>query len=116
MREVDVAQRDRTPDLLDAPALASASARLVLDPGGGVRLDDGSGDIAAHAGRILLAVHDAQLTGAWQRMKLCRNPECEVAFWDSSRNTSGVWHDVRTCGNVANLRKSRARRAARAAE
>ena len=45
-------------------------------------------------------------------MKVCRNPECEVAFWDSSRNTSGVWHDGRTCGNVANLRESRARRSA----
>ena len=64
------------------------------------------------AARALLAIHDAQVTGAWRRMKVCRNPECEVAFWDSSRNTSGVWHDGRTCGNVANLRESRARRSA----
>ena len=30
----------------------------------------------------------------------------------ASRNNSRVWHDVRTCGNVANLRASRARRRA----
>ncbi|MFD7480728.1 CGNR zinc finger domain-containing protein [Streptomyces sp. NPDC059837] len=27
-----------------------------------------------------------------------------------SLNNSGVWHDVRTCGNVANLRAFRQRR------
>ena len=66
---------------------------------------------ASLRGRALLAIRDAQVTGAWQRLKVCRNPECRVAFWDSSRNSSGVWHDVRTCGNVVNLRNSRARRA-----
>ncbi|WP_305783193.1 CGNR zinc finger domain-containing protein [Symbioplanes lichenis] len=93
----------------------TASARLVLDAGGAVTTE-APDSLAALAGRVLLAVRDAQLAGTWSRMKLCRNPACRVAFWDSSRNTSGVWHDVRTCGNVANLRKSRARRAARAQE
>jgi predicted RNA-binding Zn ribbon-like protein len=39
---------------------------------------------------------------------------CPCAFYDRSRNNSRVWHDVRTCGNVANLRASRARRRAAA--
>ena len=60
--------------------------------------------------RVLRAVYAAQLTGQWSRLKVCRNPECRVAFWDSSRNSSAVWHDSRTCGNLANLRNSRARR------
>ena len=34
------------------------------------------------------------------------------AFYDRSRNNGRVWHDVHTCGNVANLRASRARRRA----
>jgi predicted RNA-binding Zn ribbon-like protein len=79
---------------------------------------DGTVSVAASAdgaaslrGRALLAIRDAQVTGAWRRLKVCRNPECRVAFWDTSRNCSGVWHDVRTCGNIANLRNSRARRA-----
>ncbi|KAA0921351.1 CGNR zinc finger domain-containing protein [Streptomyces apricus] len=92
-----------------------AAARIRLDTDGTVRITPDSVGIAALGHRVLLAVHDSQLTGAWRRLKLCRNPQCLVAFWDGSRNTSGVWHDVRTCGNAANLRKSRARRAARAA-
>ncbi|GMA87986.1 hypothetical protein GCM10025868_32360 [Angustibacter aerolatus] len=43
---------------------------------------------------------------------MCANPECGAAFYDGSPNASRRWHDVRTCGNVANLRASRARRAA----
>jgi hypothetical protein len=54
----------------------------------------------------------AQLTGTWPRLKTCRNPECGSSFYDRSKNNSGVWHDVKTCGNVANLRASRARRRA----
>ena len=49
-------------------------------------------------------------TGRGTRLKACRNPHCPCAFHDASRNNSRVWHDVRTCGNVANLRASRARR------
>ncbi|MGV9881539.1 CGNR zinc finger domain-containing protein [Streptomyces sp. NPDC003006] len=47
---------------------------------------------------------------AARRLKTCRNPLCRVAFYDRSRNNSGVWHDVKTCGNAANLRAYRARR------
>jgi len=35
-----------------------------------------------------------------------------VAFFDRSRNNSGVWHDVKFCGNAANLRAFRARQRA----
>ncbi|MEU1699398.1 CGNR zinc finger domain-containing protein [Streptomyces pseudogriseolus] len=52
----------------------------------------------------------AQTDGTWRRLKLCREPGCRSAFYDRSRNNSGVWHDVRRCGNAANLRASRARR------
>ncbi len=59
-------------------------------------------------GEVLLAQRD----GRWERLKVCRNPACPCAFYDRSRNNSRVWHDVHTCGNVANLRASRARRRA----
>jgi predicted RNA-binding Zn ribbon-like protein len=52
----------------------------------------------------------AQASDTWKRLKLCANPMCLSAFYDRSRNNSGVWHNVRTCGNAANLRASRARR------
>jgi predicted RNA-binding Zn ribbon-like protein len=52
----------------------------------------------------------AQQAGLWARLKLCHNIDCRAAFFDTSRNNSGVWHDVSTCGNTANLRAFRERR------
>jgi predicted RNA-binding Zn ribbon-like protein len=95
---------------LPPPIEAAAAVRLM--PDGTVSVVPASEGAAGLRARVLLALRDAQLTGAWRRLKVCRNPECRVAFWDNSRNSSGVWHDVRTCGNVANLRNSRARRVA----
>ncbi|MGW7269358.1 CGNR zinc finger domain-containing protein [Streptomyces sp. NPDC054864] len=54
----------------------------------------------------------AQTTGEWRRLKICRNERCATAFYDRSRNNSGVWHSTRGCGNAANLRASRQRRRA----
>lgn len=56
---------------------------------------------------LLLAQH----TGALERFRSCANPACGAAFYDRTRNGSRVWHDAKTCGNVMNLRASRARRA-----
>jgi predicted RNA-binding Zn ribbon-like protein len=53
----------------------------------------------------------AQQTGALERFRSCANPACGAAFYDRTRNGSRVWHDSKTCGNVMNLRASRARRA-----
>src|SRR3954447_2431522 len=95
-------ERDHDRDRSDGPSPATVEsvARVRLDPDGTVRFGPDQVGIPALGQRVLLAIYDAQLTGSWRRLKLCRNPLCEVAFWDSSRNTSGVWHDVRTCGNV----------------
>ena len=94
-----------------APARAVPTS-VVLEPSGAVRLQPtGSGVrwlASAVWGEVLLAQHD----GRWERLKVCRNPVCPCVFYDRSRNNSRVWHDVRTCGNVANLRASRARRKA----
>jgi predicted RNA-binding Zn ribbon-like protein len=56
------------------------------------------------------AVLMAQDRDTLRRLKLCRNEMCGSAFYDRSKNSSGVWHDVHVCGNAANLRASRARR------
>ncbi|MDR7275213.1 CGNR zinc finger domain-containing protein [Catenuloplanes atrovinosus] len=96
-----------------APARpVEAAPRMRLDADGTVRFVPGAAAIPALVERVLIAIYDAQRDGTWRRLKVCRNPQCLVAFWDASRNTSGAWHDVRTCGNAENLRRSRARRAA----
>ena len=86
------------------------SASLALSGTGEVRLEPaGSGWrwlASALWGEILLGQRD----GTWRRIKRCHNPQCASTFYDRSKNNSGVWHDVKTCGNAANLRASRARR------
>ncbi len=54
----------------------------------------------------------AQARGHWPRLKVCAAPPCGACFYDASPNRSRVWHDTRTCGNIANLRASRARKRA----
>ncbi|RKR74790.1 CGNR zinc finger domain-containing protein [Frondihabitans australicus] len=61
-------------------------------------------------GAVLLAVHDAQIRDTWRRLKACKNDTCRGIFYDLSNNNSRVWHNVKTCGNVENLRALRARR------
>ncbi|MEN3283298.1 MAG: hypothetical protein V7607_4438 [Solirubrobacteraceae bacterium] len=62
---------------------------------------------------VLVECFVAEVSGTWPRLKICANPRCPVAFYDRSRNRSGVWHDVHVCGNAINLRASRARRRGR---
>ncbi|WP_036468232.1 CGNR zinc finger domain-containing protein [Mycobacterium genavense] len=89
---------------------ATAAASLVVSDSGEVRLEPaGTGWrwlASALWGEILLS----QQAGTWRRLKQCHNDPCESTFYDRSKNNSGVWCNVKTCGNVANLRASRARR------
>ncbi|MCV7029821.1 CGNR zinc finger domain-containing protein [Mycobacterium sherrisii] len=88
----------------------SVAACFAVSGTGEVRLDPaGSGWrwlASAIWGEILLS----QQADTWRRLKQCRNDPCETTFYDRSKNNSGVWCNAKTCGNVANLRASRARR------
>ncbi|WP_086845715.1 CGNR zinc finger domain-containing protein [Amycolatopsis kentuckyensis] len=86
-----------------------AGVVLRLDPDGRVRPEPRGTGWRALASLALIAIADAQSADTWRRLKTCRNPRCEAAFFDRSRNNSGTWHDVRVCGNPANLRAYRAR-------
>lgn len=89
------------------------AASLTLSETGEVRLEPAGAGwrwlASALWGEVLLS----QQVGTWRRIKRCHNPHCASTFYDRSKNNSGVWHDVKTCGNAANLRASRARRRAR---
>ena len=96
------------------PARHSATAGLQLGEDGTVRLEPRGTGWRRFASLLLAATFEAQLADTRRRLKICRNPRCRVAFYDRSRNSSGVWHDLKTCGNPANLRAYRARRRAQA--
>ncbi|MCV7154374.1 CGNR zinc finger domain-containing protein [Mycolicibacterium pyrenivorans] len=104
LREMIVAQRPPTRAPLDA------AADLELSDGGRVRLVPNGAGAQWLASAVWIEVLLGQQSSTWPRLKFCREPACGSAFYDHSRNNSGVWHDVKTCGNRANLRTSRARR------
>ena len=62
------------------------------------------------AGTLISDILVAQQHELWPRLKACRNPVCSVIFYDSSKNQARVWHNTAVCGNLINLRASRARR------
>ncbi|MFJ9821733.1 CGNR zinc finger domain-containing protein [Streptomyces sp. NPDC101151] len=97
------------------PSLHTAAVALQLGGNGQVHLEPRGTGWRRVAALALIEVFQAQRAGTWERLKICRNERCGVAFFDRSRNNSGVWHDVKVCGNAANLRAYRARQRARSA-
>jgi predicted RNA-binding Zn ribbon-like protein len=59
--------------------------------------------------QVLVPVAEAARDGSWQRVKACRADDCQWAFYDRSRNRSGVWCDMAVCGNRAKVRAYRRR-------
>jgi predicted RNA-binding Zn ribbon-like protein len=103
--------RDRVRALLhgDPDAAAIATAVDVAISAGGSALTPRGDGLAWLTGAVAIELHLAELTGQRRRLKLCRNERCGVAFHDQSKNNSRAWHDVSTCGNVANVRAYRDR-------
>ena len=87
----------------------SGAAALELGVDGPVELKPGGAGAAYVISQVLSLVFEAQRADTWRRLKTCRNERCQVAFYDRSRNNSGAWHNVKTCGNQANLRAHRER-------
>jgi predicted RNA-binding Zn ribbon-like protein len=82
--------------------------------------DDGSSQLLARAkgfagslARLLIPVAEAGADGSWQRVKACRADGCAWAFYDHSRNRSGVWCDMALCGNRTKVRAYRAKKSSR---
>lgn len=59
---------------------------------------------------LLTAMAVAAIDGTWWHLKVCRDPQCRWAFYDSSKNGSGAWCDMKLCGNRAKARRFRERR------
>jgi predicted RNA-binding Zn ribbon-like protein len=99
----------RAPQSGLAGVLENLRWRITLGGGELVLAAEGAG-WQQIAGTLLSDVLLAQQHDLWPRLKPCRNPRCSVAFYDSSKNRSRVWHNTSACGNLINLRAARARR------
>jgi predicted RNA-binding Zn ribbon-like protein len=54
----------------------------------------------------------ADLEGTWEGLKGCAGDDCNAVFFDRSKNHSGRWCSMSTCGNRAKVRAWRERRRA----
>lgn len=77
--------------------------------GDSVSLAPAEPGVAGALARVLVPVAQAIGDASWQRVKACRAPDCRWAFYDRSRNRSGVWCEMAVCGNRTKVRAYRER-------
>jgi predicted RNA-binding Zn ribbon-like protein len=92
--------------------LREAAARGPLqvrfdEPGRPARLEPLDRGIDGALARLLAIVHGAMHVGEWARIKACRDRDCRWAFFDHSKNRSGAWCDMASCGNRNKARRRR---------
>jgi len=90
----------------------AATVPLRVRFGREARLEPAMANDAPALGPILATVYDALRDDGLARLKVCRNEACRWAFYDTSRNHSGVWCSMAICGNRQKGRLYRRRHAA----
>lgn len=68
--------------------------------------------VAGALGRIVAVAFLADLDGSWGDLKQCAGDDCNAVFYDRSKNHSGRWCSMSTCGNRAKVRAWRERQRA----
>jgi predicted RNA-binding Zn ribbon-like protein len=86
--------------------------KVQLISGAEARLEPESQGVDGFLARVLAEVYTAMANGTWTRLKICRNSACSRAFYDKSRNHSGVWCSSSLCGNRMHARTYRQQRKA----
>ncbi len=65
-------------------------------------------------GKLVAIAFLADLDGSWSHLKECAGANCDSVFFDRSKNHSGRWCSMSTCGNRAKVRAWRERHRANA--
>lgn len=88
-----------------------ALLRVGFDPSGEPRLLPAEENGVERAMSMMLAaVARSAIEGTWKRLKACRNEKCRWVFYDGSKNRSGAWCDMQTCGARHKMRAYRERK------
>ena len=91
-------------------ALTDVALGVEPGPDGGLVLATRGDGSSRALGAIAAVVVEAQVSGAWRRMKACRKEHCGWLFFDSSRNCSSNWCSMSICGNRSKTTAYRRRR------
>ena len=92
-------------------AAAAVPLQVGFDAEGQPVLGPGSAGCRGALAVILAGVAQASAQGTWERLKACSADSCQWAFYDRSKNRSGRWCSMQTCGNRTKTRTYRSRRA-----
>jgi len=102
-------------DVLNGAA-TRAKVVAVFDDHASWRIEPAARGVDRALGELLAAVFRSMSDGSWERVKACGNPDCHWAFYDGSKNHSGRWCDMASCGNRMKARAFRERARAASAE
>ena len=104
---------DVDPRALETLNNAARSAEVVVSFGdaGTPQLSPVRPGFQGALGRLLGIAFRSMADGTWERLKACPAHDCEWAFYDASKNRSGVWCKMEVCGNRAKARSYRERHA-----
>lgn len=84
--------------VLDAAAdRAPLVVRFTAD--GRAGLVPATGGLDAAFATLFADIAAAIVDGSWARLKACRNDDCRWAYYDGSKNRSGRWCSMASCGN-----------------
>jgi predicted RNA-binding Zn ribbon-like protein len=97
-----------------AEAQVDAAARhgelgMALGADGCAHLQPRAGGVPGALAALVVPVAEGGPDGSWRRVKACRAGDCQWAFYDRSRNHSGVWCNMAVCGNREKVRAYRGR-------
>jgi predicted RNA-binding Zn ribbon-like protein len=84
-----------------------ASFRLRFD--GEPALEPAGDGVDAAIGALLAILFLAELDGSWSHVKECASATCHSVFFDRSKNHSGKWCSMQSCGNQHKVRAWRER-------
>jgi predicted RNA-binding Zn ribbon-like protein len=90
-------------------AAGCAALRASFPPGGDPSLVPARDGVNGALAHLLAIVAEASADGSWRRLKACADGSCRWAFYDHSRNRSGRWCSMATCGNQHKARNFRER-------
>jgi len=109
---VDADPEDRTPaedaEVIDQIGLA-AGLHPHFHAAGSPTLEPKGDGVAAAFGTIVAIAFVASFDGTFAQLKSCADETCRAVFYDKSKNHSGRWCSMATCGNRAKVRAWRER-------
>jgi predicted RNA-binding Zn ribbon-like protein len=83
---------------------------VAVGKGGALSLDLApQGSVDGLIAQMIGIVYQSQVESLWPRLKTCASDDCRWSFFDSSRNQSGTWCLMETCGNRSKNRSYRRR-------